>query len=103
MASSHLKTVRSPTRDDARGSNVLAGRLERECPRTQFDFRAQTDPIADYWRAITIVSMAAIGVVGAILATGYLVGVIAAAIMATAVVALIGFGNWILNNTIDLL
>ena len=104
MASPQLKTTpaRSRTPRDARGHDVLATRVAPFRPRTQFDFRARIDRAADHRRAIAILGPAAIGVVGAIVAIGYFGGLIAAAIAATAVAALIGWGNWILTNIIEL-
>ena len=104
MASPQLKTTpaRPRTLRDARGHGALAARVTPFRPRTQFDFRARIDRAADHRHAIAILGPVAIGVVGAIVAIVYLGGLIAATIAATAVAALIGFGNWILTNIIEL-
>jgi hypothetical protein len=51
---------------------------------------------------VGVLTLAALAATGALTAIFYVAGLAAAAIAAGAVAALIGFGNWILNDTIDL-
>jgi hypothetical protein len=93
---------RGDVRRDARNANVVTGRFDPAQALAQFHFRTPADPAAEYRRAIAVVGLVAVGAVGAITAIAYFAGIIAAGIVAAAVGALVGFGNWVLNNTIDL-
>ena len=84
------------------GTRAAADRFEPGRTLTKFDFGTPADPGAEYRRAVTVLPLVAIAMIGAIAAIAYFAGIIAAGIAAAAVVALISFGNWILNNTVDL-
>lgn len=104
MAAHQLKrkTIPVPYGDadrDAGNARVAADRFEPDHILTQFDFAA---PAAEYWRAIAVLAVVAIAVVGAIAGIAYFAGMVAAAVATASVVALVGFGNWVLNNTVDL-
>lgn len=107
MASHQLKRKRLPGPYDAYGemdrdagnARVAADRFD---PVTQFNFAAAADPAAEHRRAVAILTVAALAVVGAVAGIAYFAGMVAAAIATAAVVALVGFGNWVLNNTVDL-
>jgi len=87
---------------DIRRASVASNRFEADRAALQFDFSATAGPAARYWRAIAILTSVTIAAIGAVAAIAYFAGVIAAGIAVAAAVAVIGFGNWILNNTIDL-
>ncbi|HKC03466.1 MAG TPA: hypothetical protein VKC17_09205 [Sphingomicrobium sp.] len=87
---------------DAGNARVADVRFEPDRILTQFDFAAPADPAAEYWRAVAVLTVVAIAVLGAIAGIAYFAGMVAAAIATAAVAALIGFGNWVLNNTVDL-
>jgi hypothetical protein len=84
----------------AGGHARAADRFEPDRTLSQFDFGTADDPAAQ--RAIIVLPLVAIAMIGAIAAIAYFAGIIAAGIVTAAVGALVGFGNWILNNTIDL-
>ena len=110
MATTQRQRTRTPARRDASGhpqrrpknARAAAGRSEQDYRPSQYDFDAPADRAAEYWRAVIVLALVGIAVVGAIGAIAYFVGILAAGIAAAAVMALIAFGNWVLNNTIDL-
>lgn len=109
MAASRLQpeAIDLPRRAGDRTAPRASGKVAPEAFEpdrllTQFDFRAEPDRAAQRWREIAILASLAIIVIGAIGALSYLLGIVAAAIAAAAVGALIGFGNWVLDHTIDL-
>jgi len=108
MASTQLRRKSVPyaasgAADRAVGdARAAADRFELDRALIQFHFAAPARPAAPRWRAVGVLTLAALAATGALTAIFYVAGLAAAAIAAGAVAALIGFGNWILNNTIDL-
>jgi hypothetical protein len=88
---------------DAGRAPVRADRFEPDYTVPQLDFGGPAAPAAEYSRAPAILASVAIAGIGAIAAIAYFAGIIAAGIAVAAVAALIGFGNWVLNNTADLM
>ena len=84
---------------DAGRARVAAGRFDPELALTQFHFAA---PAAERGRAVAVLAVAAIAVIGAVAGIAYFAGLVAAVVAGAAIVALAGFGTWVLNNTIDL-
>ena len=109
MAARQLKATRfaiplderGDTRSDVRNAPALAQRFTPDQALTRFDFRAPADRTAERRRAIGILGLATIAAAGAFAALSSFAGIIPAAVAATAVAALIGFGNWVLNHIID--
>ena len=108
MSSSHLKRKRSPyeaygePQRDSGKARIAADRFESYRPLAQIHLPAPADPRAGKWRAFGILTAAATTAVGALAAIAYFAGFIAAGILAAAVLSLVAFGNWVLNNTIEL-
>jgi hypothetical protein len=84
------------------GDAGTADTFEPDRTLTQFSFATPADPRAEYRRAISVLTAVAIAIAGAIAGIAYFAGLVAAGIVAAAVTALVGLGNWILNHTIDL-
>jgi hypothetical protein len=107
VASSQLKAKRSTIARgdapfDARSAPAAERRYRPVRPLTELNFAARGGAKADRRRALGLLGLVAIGAVGAVAALIYFAGMIAAAIAAAAVAALVGFGNWILNHTVEL-
>ena len=107
MAQLQRKPVQVPVRSSggaeraAGNARAAADRFELDRALIQFHF-APARPGARRWRAVGLLALLALAVAGAIAGVAYAAGLAAAGIAAGAVAALIGFGNWILNNIIEL-
>jgi hypothetical protein len=85
-----------------RAAAAPAPRYQPDPTHIQFDFGGPADRAAERRRAMAILGLVAVAAVGLLTALAYLAGPLAAAVAALAAAALIGFGNWVLDNTVDL-
>ena len=106
MAQLQRKPVPSPASGafdrDTGDARAAADRFELDRALIQYHFAVPARPGARRWRAAGLLTLGALAVAGAIASVAYAAGLAAAGIAAGAVAALIGFGNWILNNIIEL-
>ena len=108
MAQLQRKPVQVPVRSSggaeraAGNARAAADRFELDRALIQYHFAVPARPGARRWRAVGLLALLALAVAGAIASVAYAAGLAAAGIAAGAVAALIGFGNWILNNIIEL-
>ena len=107
MAASLLKAkrtavARTEARLDGRHTPAAARRYRPARTLTEFHYAARGDAKADRRRALGLLGLAALGAISAVAALIYFAGIIAAGIAAAAIAALVGFGNWILNHSIEL-
>jgi hypothetical protein len=70
--------------------------------QVQFDSVGSADYASKRRRAFAILGLTAVIAIGMLAALAYLVSPLAAAAAALAAAALVGFGNWVLDNTFDL-
>ena len=104
MAQLQRKPVPSPASGafdrDTGDARAAADRFELDRALIQFHFAVPARP--GRWRAVGLLTLLALMIASAIAGVAYAAGLVAAGIAAGAVATLIGFGRWILNNTIEL-
>lgn len=93
---------RGDVRSDAPNATAVVRRFKPDQALTRFNFGAPASRDLERRRAIAIPGLTAIAAAGAFAGIISFAGIVAAAVTALAVAALIGFGNWVLNNSIDL-